>query len=249
MSEAIPKALTLAPIVQHETRGRYTITLDDDPNVCRFIARATGIESLPFASARGLMKRAASYEPIAAFVDVHLDVTENGLDTIADLRKQWPYCSLIVVTSDPSPDLIGKALTLGANDFVKKPLQAAELIGRLQARLAEMSLRRNAEELSVLDFTFSQSRSTLTKGTRVQYLSGLEARLLKVLLENRGMTVSKSDLKRRLWGKLVVSDNTLDKKISLLRQAFLSIESSASIKSIYRQGVTLVEETESTFVA
>ncbi|MCX6123302.1 MAG: hypothetical protein NTV34_00910 [Proteobacteria bacterium] len=73
-----------------ENESRYTITLDDDPTVCKFISRATGINSLPFTSGAALLKRCESYDPVAVFVDVHLDVSDCGLDVIPHLRSLWP---------------------------------------------------------------------------------------------------------------------------------------------------------------
>ena len=222
-----------------ENEVRYTITLDDDPTVCKFIARATGINSLPFTSGAALLKRCESYDPVALFVDVHLDVGDCGLDIIPHLRTLWLYTPIIVVTSDPKDELVGNALATGANDFVRKPINPAELTGRLHARIREMNARRGTDVLSIGDLKFSLSTSSIENGEKVTYLPRLEAGLLSALLQNRDMVLSKEELKRRLWGRTVVSDNTLDKKISGVRKALADVGSEMQIKSIYGQGIVI----------
>ena len=70
-----------------EDQKRYTITLDDDATVHKYIARLTGISSLPYTSTSALMARAASYQPVAAFIDIHLGLEESGLDLFASCVK------------------------------------------------------------------------------------------------------------------------------------------------------------------
>lgn len=66
------------------------------------------------------------------------------------------------MTADQSEDLIGKALALGANDFIKKPLAKGELVARLNARVLEMSLKRTKETLTVENVSFIKSQSLVT---------------------------------------------------------------------------------------
>lgn len=220
-----------------ENDSRYTITLDDDPMVSRFIALATGINSLPFTSSAALQSKALSLDPVAVFIDVHLGIEESGLDGIPELRKRWPYTPIIVVTADIQDDLVGRALAIGANDFIRKPIQPAELTGRLHARISEMAAKRNTDVLNVLDFKLYLSKRAVEKESKVSYLPQLEIQLLLALLENREMIVSREELKRRLWGNVSVSDNTLDKKISVVRKAFSEIGSIMTVTAVYGQGV------------
>ena len=106
---------------------QYTITLDDDPMIRRLIERYTQIKSLPFTSARKLSEQAHKLNPTAAFIDIHLGYEECSLDILYALKKQWPLCPLIVITSDPDAEMVKKALSSGADDFVRKPIVPEEL--------------------------------------------------------------------------------------------------------------------------
>ena len=220
-----------------EREKRYTITLDDDPMVSKFIARATGIPSLPFTSSQSLQSNAFTHEPAAVFIDVHLGLNDSGLDSVPELRERWLYTPIIVVTGDIQDDLVGRALALGANDFIRKPIQVAELTGRLHARLSEMNAKRGSDVLSILDFKLYRSKRAIEKEEKITYLPLLETQLLVTLLENRDMLVSRDELKRKLWGSVAVSDNTLDKKISTVRRAFADIGSIMTVTAVYGQGV------------
>lgn len=222
-----------------ETLSRYTITLDDDPLIAKVVSRMTGITSLPFTSIEALLKRAHSYQPVAAFVDVNLEEDDCGLDAITQLRKKWKFTPIIVITSDERDTLIGQALALGANDFLRKPLHPSELIARLHARIDEMTLRQKLDTITIADLEFSVSRMSLQKGCQVAHLPRLETQMLLELFEKRDMLVSRDAIKRRIWGRVNVSENTLDKKISQIRVALKAIGANVIIESHYGKGFML----------
>jgi ActR/RegA family two-component response regulator len=75
---------------QTMTENHVIVTLDDDPMVSRILEKATGIKSLSFSSLQELVQVAGQYEPLAAFIDIHLGIDECGLDIIPTLRAKWP---------------------------------------------------------------------------------------------------------------------------------------------------------------
>ena len=222
-----------------ENPKRYSITLDDDPTVAKIIGQATGISSLPFTSSAALIGRASSYEPVAVFIDVHLDVDDCGLDAIPTLRCIWPSTPIIVVTSDPLDTLVGSALARGANDFIRKPINIPELQGRLHARIAEMVARRESDEIVIGSFRLSKSRATADYRGKTANLTRFEAQLLMLLLENRNMTVERPEIKSRLWGKIKVSENTLDKKLSQLRKSLADVNAPFLVETVYGKGAII----------
>lgn len=225
-----------------ERAKRYTVTLDDDPMMAPIIGRTMGIPSLAFVSAEVLLKRAASFDPVAAFIDVHLGLDVSGLDAIPHLRGIWKYTPIIIITSDDNAAIVGDALAAGANDFIRKPIQGPELIGRLQARVAEMNQLRYRDEIVIGDLTFSKNDGLVLLGEKRVYLPKLEAKLFTILLENREMMVTKENLKRRLWGELNVASNTLDKRISRLRGFLAELDAPLRIEVDYGKGVGLKHE-------
>ncbi len=222
-----------------EKEARYTITLDDDTMVSRIISQLTGIPSHAFASTEALLKKMPSLDPVAVLVGVHLDGDANGLEVIPELRKQWPFVPILVVTGDPKDDLIGQALAIGANDFIRKPVVPGELTGRLSARILEMAARKKIDVLTIGDIEFSPAQASITKNGKVAYLPKLETQLLTILIEQRELIASREELKQRLWGRIAVSENTLDRKISDIRKALNEVGSKCVLQSHYRKGISL----------
>ncbi len=221
-------------------RKEYTITLDDDPLVHKIIQKTTAINSLPFVSAATLMERAPSYQPIAAFFDVHLGTNECGLDAIPHCRQSWPDAAFFVVTADDSDQLIGQALASGANDFLRKPLNQNELIARFRARCSEMRERQQRENIRCGELLLNIRQGIAKSASRQVWLPPLEARLLKLLMESRDQIVSRDLIKRELWGEITVSENTLDQKISVLRRSLQQLGIPIKLKAVYKKGFVFI---------
>ena len=222
-----------------ESFGLYTITLDDDAQIHKLIARITKLNSLPFTSPDKLMGRARSYTPTAVFVDINLDIGVSGLDYLSEMRRIWLFVPIFVMTSDPDHSLIGKALASGANDFIRKPLVPEEVNARLGARLTEMRERQGVEELKLNDMVFNARLGTIRKNDRVVHLPPLEAGLLLYLAQNVGLNMTKQAIRQHLWGDTKTCDNALDKKISNLRKAIKECASEVQIATSYGGGVAL----------
>lgn len=226
-------------LFESQNENRYTLTLDDDPIFYKIVSKFTGIPSLPFRCPVNFMNRANSYNPVAAFVDVFLDSDKSGLDTIPTIRERWPFVPIIVVTSQTGDGLIGKALALGANDFLRKPLDPEETLARLRARITEMSERRQLEEIAVGDVVFNKAMNTLQTGAKTAHLPDLEAKLFAKLVAACELEVPKDELRSHLWGATKVTRNSLDRKLSTIRKSLKSIESNLEVVSIYGKGVIL----------
>lgn len=219
----------------------YLITLDDDPMISKLVEKLTGMTSLPFTSGEKLLARAESYNPVAAIIDVHLNIHERGIDVLPQLREMWPFIPLIVATTDGNSKLIGEALAAGANDFIRKPLDRDELNGRLQARISEMRQKVEQNLLTIGNVLFNYKMRYLEGEGQKIYVSPMESELLHSLVEAKGMVVSREVLKRKLWGDLSISDNALDRRISELRKSMKGVGAQFQICSIYGTGVTLTK--------
>jgi DNA-binding response OmpR family regulator len=223
----------------------YTITLDDDLVVHKMIAKATGIASLPFVSQKSLAERMDELDPMAAFVDMHLGPEENGLDVIPSLRLRWPFCPILVVTSDAGDAAIGEALAAGANDFIRKPISGKEVLARLNARVREMAHHQEIEQISIGDVVFNRRLGTLSGRGVSRHLTPKEMLMFESIASAKGMMITRKDLKRRVWGDTKVSDNAFDKLLHKLRSALRDASAELSIEALYGAGVALRVATSS----
>jgi DNA-binding response OmpR family regulator len=225
--------------MEKSIKNRYTITLDDDPMVCRVIEKSLGIKSLPFFSLGELLTEIDKYRPMATFVDIHLDTSANGLEIIPHLRTHWPYCPIIVITGDLAEEAVSEALASGADDFVRKPIQPKELVARVQARIGDLTQKEAKAVIRIGDVTLDTVHRVLRGNHREIYVSPTAVSVLSTLIQANGTVLSRDVLKRRAWGKLRVSDNALDRKIFEVRQALREITELVEIVTDYGKGFAL----------
>lgn len=220
---------------------RQNIVLDDDPSIALIIENILGTPSISFTSLDSLLASTGNIDPVAAFVDVHLG-PQSGLEIIPVLRAKWPHAPVIVLTSDISEQIIERAMEAGADDFLRKPVQATELKARLSTRLEEKANLFARQILRAGDLALSPAHHRLSANGKTAYLSPTAVNLLCCLVELKGTTVSREVLKRKVWGRLTLSDNALDRKVYEARKALQELQSSVEIQNVYGQGYRLITQ-------
>jgi len=117
--------------------GKRVLLVDDDPEICRFLAMLLEIEGyqpLVAMGAEEALARCADEQPAAILVDVAMpDV--DGLELCTLLRRRGVACPILVVSARPGHELTRKAIEAGADEFIRKPFDNAELLSRLRARI------------------------------------------------------------------------------------------------------------------
>lgn len=225
--------------MQRNEIEHYTITVDDDPMVCRIIERATGVRSLGFQSSQEIQPVAGQYEPLAVFIDIHLGIEESGLSLIPVFRSHWHYAPIIVVTSDPDDECLDEAFKQGANDFLLKPIKPREVQARFRTRLAELQERAARAALIAGDVRLDTAHRVVTGPLGRQFLAPVETLMLAQLIKAKGTVVPKEVIKREAWGPIHVSDNAFYRKLFELRRALEGVSQTVKIQSIYGTGLSL----------
>lgn len=222
--------------------NNYFVTIDDDQLVSRIIEVALNLKSLSLVTSEAFYAQDFSHPPLGIFVDIHLGLEDNGIDLITPIRARWDYVPILVMTSDADNTLIGQALAAGANDFVRKPLDASELAARFKARSSELRERQSSDNIQFHDLLLNlrfNKVSGPTEGSST-YLSQRDTHLLYYLMQSGGTLVTRQELKRKVWGDLTVTDNALDKRLYEIRSALKNIHSNVKLQSNYRKGFGLV---------
>ena len=170
---------------------------------------------------------AGSYD--LALLDVNLP-DGSGLDFLAWLRKESRIPVLILTANDLESDQVA-GLELGADDYVTKPFSLAVLRARV-----DRLLRRSAPGRTELGpFSFDFDGMVFARAGRPLDLSKTEQRLLRLLVENRGQTLTREQLLNRVWdGGGFVDENALSVAVKRLRDKLTD----APIKTVYGLGYT-----------
>jgi len=113
------------------------LLVDDDPDICRFLAMLLEIEGFAPETATRADEALVACDresPAAILMDIAMpDV--DGLELCRILRRRGVSCPILVVSARPGHELGRKALEAGADEFIRKPFDNADLLARLRARI------------------------------------------------------------------------------------------------------------------
>lgn len=143
---------------------------------------------------------------------------KDGLEVLAALRNKGNSASVIIISARDALDDRLRGLDGGADDYVLKPFDMAELLARMRAVLR----RKGGQSTPVLSNGVvsldPSSRNAVVDGVTV-LLSAREFALLQALLIRPGAILSRSELEDRMygWGEEVES-NAVEYFIHALRK-------------------------------
>ena len=143
----------------------------------------------------------------------------SGFDVCRDLRRQGIDTPVLMLTA--RGEVIDRVLglKLGADDYLTKPFETAELLARIEALL-----RRSRPDVEGGAFVFGEVRVDfrgveVTRAGEPIELSALEFRLLRHLIEHRGEVLSRDRLLDEVWGYGAdVYSRTVDQHVATLRR-------------------------------
>ena len=172
-----------------------------------------------FARATDFYRALNDILPDLVLLDVMLP-DENGCDIVRRLRSQSATKRLpvIMVTAKTSEMDMVKGLDDGADDYIKKPFSVLELLSRVKA-LLRRSTEETAQQLRVGDIQLDNARRiVLAQGKSVE-LTYKEYELLRYLMINAEMVLSRESIMRFVWGTDFEGETrTVDMHIKTLRQ-------------------------------
>lgn len=172
-----------------------------------------------FARATDFYRALNDILPDLVLMDVMLS-DENGCDIVRRLRSQSATKRLpvIMVTAKTSEMDMVKGLDDGADDYIKKPFSVLELLSRVKA-LLRRSTEETAQQLRVGDIQLDNARRiVLAQGKSVE-LTYKEYELLRYLMINAEMVLSRESIMRFVWGTDFEGETrTVDMHIKTLRQ-------------------------------
>jgi two-component system, OmpR family, response regulator ChvI len=226
-----------------------TIALvDDDRNILTSVSMALEAEGFAvrcYADGAEALKGLTGQPVDVAVLDIKMP-RMDGMELLKQLRRQKSDIPVIFLTSkdDEVDELIG--LTMGADDYIKKPFSQRLLIARVQALLRRGELARERED-EVLQgeppivrgpLTLDPGRHLCTwQGDQVE-LTVTEFLILKSLAQRPGHVKNRDQLMDAAYGEhIYVDDRTIDSHIKRLRKKFKTVDGEfAQIETLYGVG-------------
>ncbi len=142
----------------------------------------------------------------------------NGLEVLRRARRTVDTPVIMLTARDSVMDKV-TGLDMGAEDYMTKPFEIEELLARIRAALRKTE-RRAAEskQLACGALIMDVDRHTVSYDGHAVELTQREFDLLRVLLENKGIVLSRSTLMERVWGYDYMGEtNIVDVYVRYLR--------------------------------
>jgi len=144
---------------------------------------------------------------------------ESGIDACARLRKDGYERAILMLTARDSVEDRVTGLDAGADDYLVKPFEFAELLARLRALGRRSTKKIQQDVVEVGGFTLNRTAKVLKRGDQVIQLSPREFQIFDLLAQNIGIVVPRDIILDRIWGlESDVSSNNIDSYMKILRK-------------------------------
>jgi len=213
--------------------------VEDDKNIREietFALKNSGHTIVDFEFAKDFFKKVAEKVPNLIILDIMLP-DEDGLDILKKLRSvsETRKIPIIMITAKTTEIDKVKGLDLGADDYITKPFGVMELISRVKALLRRSADMETEKFLSLNNIFLDNEKHAVYVDGNLCELTFKEYNLLKFLMINTGIVMSRDVILDRIWGLDFEGESrTLDMHIKTLRQKLG--EAGSRIKTIRNVG-------------
>lgn len=215
--------------------------LDDEPAIREMLTDAleeAGFRTLSFGRAQTFMAALAQHQPDVCLVDLSLPDTD-GLTLVHKLALEQGAVVIIISGRALVQDKV-TGLELGADDYIIKPFDPAEVVARVRARLRKAKPALAAGQVAQFAgwrVLFDQYVLEDSDGAQTPF-SHAEGEVLRLFLENPKRLISRAQMQDHLGGAASESfDRAMDVRISRLRTKLREDPKNPQlIKTIYGAG-------------
>lgn len=216
--------------------------LEDDKNISeieQFALKNAGYEVSAFATASDFENALTKEYPDLIIMDIMLP-DRDGLSVLKDVRAEQSTAKLpvIMVTAKTSEMDKVKGLDQGADDYMTKPFGIMELISRVKALLRRANVSGGSHIYSFDGITMDDAKHQVLVDGQETELTYKEYQLLKMLIQNSGIVLQRSQILDRVWGIDYEGESrTLDMHIKTLRRKIG--EKGSLIQTVRNVGYTM----------
>jgi two-component system alkaline phosphatase synthesis response regulator PhoP len=142
----------------------------------------------------------------------------SGLELCRELRERGLRTPVLMLTARSQVADRIRGLKLGADDYLAKPFEMAELLARVEARL-RLRRARSPELYRFADVEVDLRRTEVRRDGVAVPLTAKEFRLLRFFVGHRGLTLQRNELLDGVWGcDAMPTTRTVDVHVAWLRQ-------------------------------
>ncbi|WP_228853363.1 response regulator transcription factor [Aegicerativicinus sediminis] len=176
-----------------------------------------------------------------AILDVMLP-DRDGFSFAEEISKTSPELSFLFLTARSLKTDVLKGFSIGAVDYIKKPIDEEELVARIHAILRRNSSQHQLSEETIHKiglYKFEPSKQELSINGEIKSLTARESDILSMLVSNANELTSYEDIMNNIWGEDdYFSRKSLNVYISNLRK-YLRKDLNMKIDNVHRKGFIL----------
>jgi DNA-binding response OmpR family regulator len=227
----------------------HILVVEDDPDINKLLCRILtdgGYDCRPAFSGSEAMLWTGKYDYDLILLDLMLPGM-TGEEFIADLRKKKTM-PIIVLSAKAGLESRVNVLHLGADDFIPKPFDNAEVLARVEAQLRRANrfskggAGSGRRVLSWGDLTLDEDAVTVTAGGKNVSMTAREFSILALLMSNPQKVFTREQLYENVWGGAFFGDdNTVNVHISNLRSKLAKVSAKEYIKTVWGIGFKMNE--------
>ena len=198
------------------------LVIDDDRELCQLVTRYLSREGFELDCADRAdqgVERALAEDYALILLDVMMP-DSDGFEALRRIRFRLRTPVLMLTAKGDTHDRV-RGLEMGADDYLPKPFDPAELVARIRAILRRSSPQRRTtpEAISIGDLDLDGGARSVRRGGVPVDLTTVEFDLLAVLLRAPGNTVSREELVREVLGReFSPFDRSIDTHVCNLRR-------------------------------
>jgi two-component system KDP operon response regulator KdpE len=204
----------------HHPPAPVALVIDDEPQIRRLLRitlEANGYRVFDAATGEDGLAQAAQRRPDVVLLDLGLPDLE-GTEVLKRLRE-WSRAPVIILSVRDREENKVAALDAGADDYVTKPFNSAELLARLRAALRHVQPQGVDAIFRAGELEVDLSKRTVRKSGDEVKLTPIEYALLRLLVTHAGKVLTHRQLLTEVWGaKAVEQTHYLRVHIAHLRE-------------------------------
>ena len=200
------------------------LVVDDEPNIVDLLTvslKFQGFDVVTADSGQEALKLAHEHEPDAYILDVMMPGMD-GFELLSKLRAEGLDAPALFLTAKDAVEDRIHGLTIGADDYVTKPFSLEEVITRLRVILRRGNVTDEESKDATIryaDLTLNDETHEVTKAGQIVELSPTEFNLLRYLMLNAEVVLSKAKILDNVWHYDFGGDgNVVESYISYLRR-------------------------------
>ena len=212
---------------------------EDDKNIREiecYALKNSGYETVGFCDGTEILDALSRNIPDLIILDIMMP-GEDGLSVLKKIRNSDDCRNIpvIMITAKTTEMDKVKGLDTGADDYITKPFGVMELVSRVRALLRRTSRQNNENMLEYKNIRVDDQKHRVTVDNIECVLTFKEYELLKLLLSNQGIVLTREKIMNKVWGfEYEGESRTVDMHIKTLRQKLG--DSGSEIKTIRNVG-------------